>query len=150
MYRCLVQLYVFLFYPLTCFFLIYLYSRLYSFYILHPYCVSCLVITGLSEMSSDYHYDLFYFSMYSMVSSLAVLISKYVSLNIYSQPTPIMYQLVSWFLLVLVRCALITIRTCFIFLCILWFLLLQYLLVNVFLRIYIHSLHLFIQQSVSW
>ena len=41
------------------------------------------MITGLSEMCSDYHYDLFYFSMYSMVSSLAVLISKYVSLNIY-------------------------------------------------------------------
>ena len=56
---------------------------------------------------------------------------------------------VVWWLLAQVRCVVITITTWFILICILWFLLWQYLSVNMFLWIYTYSLHLFMYSFVS-
>ena len=78
MCRCLVLVYMSLFYSLTCFALSNVYSWLYTSDIFQEfiYLVSCSVITCSSEMCSDYHYDLIYSDMYSVVSSLAILICK--------------------------------------------------------------------------
>ena len=85
-----------------------------------------------------YYWYMCLFFIHSVVSFSLIRIQCYI-LSIYCIHT--VWGV--WWLLASVACRMITNTTCFILPCILWFLLCLYLYVNMFIWVYIYSVHLF-------